>query len=96
MMVAILVLTMAAAFAVVQQSLSRQLDDQYEHRALAMAQALASQPGLQDAVRAGDPGGVGPHGTVQAMAMAAMSSTGAAFVVVTNAAGIRYSHPKPR
>jgi two-component system CitB family sensor kinase len=95
MMVAILVVTMAAGFAVVQRDLNRQLDQQYEHRALAVAQALASQPSLQQAVRAGDPGGVGPHGVVQAMAVAAAAATGARFVVVTNAAGIRYSHPKP-
>jgi two-component system CitB family sensor kinase len=95
MMVAILVVTMAAGFAVVQGNLNRQLDEQYEHRALAVAQALASQPSMQQAVRAGDPGGVGPNGVVQAMAMAAAHDTRAAFVVVTNAAGIRYSHPKP-
>jgi two-component system CitB family sensor kinase len=95
MMVAILVVTMAGGFAVVQRNLNRQLDEQYEHRALAVAQTLASQPGLQQAVRTGDPGGVGPQGIVQAMAMAAANDTGAAFVVVTNGAGIRYSHPKP-
>ncbi len=93
MLVAILVVTMAAGFAVVQRDLNRQLNQQYEYRSLAVAQALASQPGLQQAVLAGDPGGVDPHGVVQSMAMAAARDTGAAFVVVTNAAGIRYSHP---
>ena len=95
MMVAILVVTLTAGFAVVQRNMSRQLNVQYEHRALAVAQALASQPGLQQAVLAGDPGGVGPDGVVQAMATAAATDTGAAFVVVTNRDGIRYSHPKP-
>ncbi len=93
MMVAILVVTMAAGFAVVKRDLNGQLNQQYEYRSLAVAQALASQPGLRQAVLAGDPGGVGPHGVVQGMAMAAASDTGARFVVVTNAAGIRYSHP---
>jgi len=93
MMVAILVVTLAVGFAVVQRDLNGQLNQQYEYRSLAVAQALASQPGLQQAVRAGDPGGAGPHGVVQSMAMAAARDTGAAFVVVTNAAGIRYSHP---
>ena len=92
MMVAILVVTLAAGFAVVQHNLNQQLNVQYEQRALAVAQALASQPGLQQAVSAGDPGGVGPHGVVQGMAMAAMHSTTAAFVVVTNAQCIRLSH----
>ena len=96
MMVAILVVTMAAGFAVVRWNLNRQLDDQYEQRSLAVAQSLASQPGLQQAVRTGSPGGIGPHGAVQSMAMAAMRSTAATFVVVTNAKGIRLSHPNPR
>src|SRR6266568_1634085 len=96
MMVAILVVTMAAGFFVVQWNLNQQLDEQYEQRALAVAEGLASQPGLQQAVSAGDPGGVGPHGVVQSMAMAAMNSTDAAFVVVTDARGIRLSHRNPR
>src|SRR5207245_10357676 len=79
MMVAILAVTMAAGFFVVQWNLIRQLDEQYEQRALAVAQSLASQPGLQQAVEAGDPGGIGPRGAVQGMAMAAMRSTGAKF-----------------
>ncbi len=90
--VAILVVTMAAGFFVVQWNLNRQLDQQYEQRALAVAQSLASQPGLQQAVSAGDPGGVGPHGMVQSMALAAVDRTKATFVVITNAQGIRLSH----
>src|SRR6476646_7998728 len=90
MMVAILAVTMAAGFFVVQWNLIRQLDEQYEQRAL--AESLASQPGVQQAVEPGDPGGIGPHGVIQGMAMAAMRSTGAKFVVVTNADGIRLSH----
>ena len=81
-----------AGFVVVQWSLNQQLDEQYEQRALAVAESLASQPGLQQAVSAGDPGGISPHGVVQSMAMAAMGRTAAAFVVVTNAQGIRLSH----
>jgi two-component system CitB family sensor kinase len=96
MMVAILAVTMAAGFLVVQWNLTRQLDEQYEQRALAVAQSLASQRGLQQAVEAGDPGGISPHGVVQGMAMAAVRSTGAKFVVITNAAGIRLSHRNTR
>src|SRR6202011_3398226 len=79
MMVAILVVTMVAGFALVGWNLNRQLDDQYEQRSLAVAQRLASKPGLQQTVRTGGPGGIGPHGAVQSMAMAAMGSTDAAF-----------------
>ena len=53
MMVAILVVTLAVGFLVVQRDLNRQLNQQYEYRSLAVAQALASQPGLQQAVLAG-------------------------------------------
>jgi two-component system CitB family sensor kinase len=95
-MVAILVVTMAAGFVVVQRNLNRQLDQQYEQRALAVAQSLASQPGLQQAVSAGDPGGISPRGVVQSMATAAVDRTKATFVVVTNAQGIRLSHRNPR
>jgi len=95
MMVAILAVTMAAGFFVVQRNLIQQLHEQYEQRALAVAESLASQPGLQQAVEAGDPGGISPHGVVQGMAMAAMNRTGAKFVVITNAAGTRLSHPHP-
>ena len=94
--VTILVVTMAAGFVIVQWNLNQQLGQQYEQRALAVAQSLASQPGLQQAVSAGDPGGIGPRGVVQQMAMAALHNTGAAFVVVTNAEGIRLSHPRPQ
>jgi len=96
MMVAILVVTMAAGFAVVQWNLNRQLDDQYEQRSLAVAQSLASQASLQRAISAEDLSGVSPRGVVQSMAMAAMRSTSATFVVVTDARGIRLSHPNPR
>jgi two-component system CitB family sensor kinase len=81
---------------VVQRNLNRQLDQQYEQRALAVAQSLASQPGLQQAVSAGDPGGISPRGVVQSMATAAVDRTKATFVVVTNAQGIRLSHRNPR
>jgi two-component system CitB family sensor kinase len=71
----------------------RQLYQQYEQRALAVAQTLASQRSLQQAVRDGDPGGVSPQGAVQKLAHAAREQTGALFVVITNARGIRLSHP---
>jgi two-component system, CitB family, sensor kinase len=90
MQVAILVITMAAGFAVVQWNLKRELDRQYEQRALAVAQTLAVNASLVREVAAGDPGGA-----VQPLAMSAMRRTGTKFVVVTNRAGIRYSHPNP-
>jgi len=90
MQVAILVLVMVAGFFVVHWNLQRQLDQQYEKRALAVAETLASQPAVANAVETGRPGGV-----VQQLAQAARRQTNAEFVVITNAQGIRYSHPNP-
>lgn len=90
MQVAILVVTMAAGFGIVQWNLKRQLYTQYENRSLTLAQTLASQPAIVAAVVHGPPGGA-----AQRLAMAARHRTGALFVVLTNAQGIRYSHPNP-
>ena len=88
--VAILVITMMAGFVAVQWHLKGQLNQQYEQRALAVAQTLASQRAVIQGVETGEPGG-----DVQRLAMAAMARTHALFVVITNAQGIRYSHPDP-
>jgi two-component system CitB family sensor kinase len=96
MQVVIMVTTLTAGFLFVQWNLHSQLNQQFEQRALAVATTLASQSSLQQAILAGDPGGVGPAGVVQQMSQAAMNDTGAKFVVVTDARGIRLSHPNPR
>jgi two-component system CitB family sensor kinase len=90
MMVAILVVTMAAGFAVVQRNLRQQVDQYWEQRALAVAQTMAVQPAVIGAVTGGHPGG-----QVQQLAEVVKRQTGALFVVITNAQGIRYSHPNP-
>ncbi len=72
MQVAILVVTMVAGFAIFQWNLKRQLYGQYEQRSLMLAQTLASQPSIVDAVVAGRPGG-----QAQRLAMAARDQTGA-------------------
>jgi two-component system CitB family sensor kinase len=90
MQVAILVVALAAGFGVVTWNVKRQLDQQFEHRALAVAQSLASQPTIADAVVHGRPGG-----QIERLAEAAADTTKALFVVITNARGIRYAHPNP-
>jgi two-component system CitB family sensor kinase len=90
MMVAILVVTMAAGFAVVQWNLRQQVDQYWEQRALGIAQTMTVQPAVIGAVTGGHPGG-----QVQQLAQAVKRQTGALFVVITNAQGIRYSHPNP-
>ena len=89
LMVAILVLTMAGGFYVLQRDLRGQLDDQFEHRALSIAQTLASEQTVATQVVDGHPGG-----QLQVLATQAMEETSALFVVITNAQGIRYTHPK--
>ncbi|MEV5240631.1 sensor histidine kinase [Streptomyces cinnamoneus] len=72
--------------------LGAQLDQQAEHRALAIAQATAAQPGIAHAVLAGRPG---PDGPVQAAAERIRLATDASYVVVVDTRGIRYSHTTP-
>ena len=67
------------------------VDDEYERRALGVAQAVAATPEIARAIEAEDHSGV-----VQRRAEAIRREAGMAFVVVTDAAGIRYSHPNPR
>ena len=93
MQIAILVVTIAAGFVVVQWNLRRQVDTRYEKQALVVAQSLASQPAIVAGVEDGHPSA---DGTIQRLAMAAMHGTGALFVVITDARGIRFSHPNPK
>ena len=90
LMVAILVLTMVGGFFVLQRDLREQLDDQFEYRALSIAQTLAAEQSVATQVADGRPGG-----QLQAMATKEGQETGALFVVITNAQGIRYTHPNP-
>jgi two-component system, CitB family, sensor kinase len=90
LMVAILVLTMAGGFYVLQRDLRGQLNDQFEHRALSVAQTLAAEQTVADQAAYGKPGG-----QLQVLAMRVRSETGALFVVITNAQGIRLTHPNP-
>jgi two-component system CitB family sensor kinase len=68
----------------------QQLDQQYEQRALAIAQSVASMDAVKVALMGGDPGG-----TIQRTAEEVRRSTGATYVVVTDRRGIRFSHPNP-
>jgi two-component system CitB family sensor kinase len=91
MMVAILVLTMAGGFLVVRENLHRQFKAQYEHQAQSVAQTLAANPDVPWLVTTAPPGGA-----LQQIATQVRDETGALFVVITNAQGIRYTHPNPR
>jgi two-component system CitB family sensor kinase len=88
--VAIIVLSavMGAAAAVWQAG--QELDRQYEQRSLAIAETVATNVAVQQALRTGD-----ATGLIQKTAEDTRHSTGARYVVVTDRRGIRYSHPNP-
>ena len=85
----ILLAALIGAAAAVWQA-SQELDRQSEQRSLAIAESVASNDSIQQAVLAGD-----PDGAIQRTAETIRHSTGASYVVVTDARGNRYSHPNP-
>lgn len=68
----------------------RTLDQQYEQRALGIADTVAQMPEIRDALARQDPGG-----EIQVRAEQIRKSSHAAYVVVTDWTGLRYSHPNP-
>jgi two-component system CitB family sensor kinase len=85
----ILLSALMGAGAAVWQA-SQGLDRQYEQRSLAIAESVASNSAIQDALLNDD-----PTGLIQSTAEQIRRSTGATYVVVTNRDGIRYSHTNP-
>lgn len=67
-----------------------QLDDSYEGRSLAVADSVAAMPAVQEAVASGD-----PDRSLPTLAGQIRLATGAAFIVITDATGIRFTHPNP-
>ena len=85
----ILVSALIGAAAAVWQA-SQELDRQSEQRSLAIAESVAENASIQQGLLNGDPDAV-----IQQTAERIRHSTGASYVVVTDSAGIRYSHPNP-
>jgi two-component system CitB family sensor kinase len=73
--------------------LSNELDDQAMHRALAIAQTTAQQPGLAREVRDTPPS---PNGPVQQEAERIRKATKAEYIVVMDWRGVRWSHTDPK
>ncbi len=69
----------------------QQIDGEYEERSLAIAEAVARIPDILDAFDTPQPAAV-----IQPIAEGIRQGSGASFVVVANAEGIRYSHPNPQ
>ena len=90
LMVAILVLTTAGGYLVVQRNMSQQLNEQFEQRSLSIARTLSGEQNVVALAADGRPGG-----QLQVLASQVRHETGALFVVITNARGIRLTHPTP-
>jgi two-component system CitB family sensor kinase len=87
LLLSLVVLLVTVAAVVV---LRRDLTEQYEQRALAIARSVAQLPGLATAVTSTEPA---PSGPVEQQAEAVRRATDALYVVVTDDQGIRFSHP---
>jgi two-component system, CitB family, sensor kinase len=87
---AILVITLLVGLGLSLRALRHELDRSFEQQALRVAQSVAADPGIAQAIVDRD-----PDGLVQQRAEAVRRQSGALFVVVTDDRGIRYSHPNP-
>ena len=90
--VAILFVTMCMGFGLYSWLTGSQLDEEYQQRALSIAQSVAAMPEVQSALLRND---ISPTSQVQALASQVDQATGANFVVVVNPQGIRLTHPIP-
>ena len=88
--VGILLLSALLGAAAALWQASQALDQQYEQRSLAIAESVASNSTIREALISHDPNGV-----IQKTAEEVRHSTGASYIVVTDRQGIRYSHTNP-
>lgn len=86
----IVLAAVAAGVLVTAWQARRQLDVEYESRALAIARSVAAMPAVQEAVEAGT-----ATAPLEETAEAVRRSTGASYVVITDRRGIRFTHPNP-
>jgi two-component system, CitB family, sensor kinase len=86
----ILVLTISVGGLLYAKDSGQTLEQQYQLRALGIAQSVSQSPDIVEALVAGDPDHV-----IRRLATTIRSTTGAAYVVVADRDGIRYSHPNP-
>jgi two-component system CitB family sensor kinase len=87
---AILVATLSAGALLYVKLTGETLDRQYGQRALGIAATVAQFPDIREALARNDPGHVIPG-----IAERVRVSSGAAYVVVTDRSGLRFSHPNP-
>jgi two-component system CitB family sensor kinase len=87
---AILAVTMSIGGALFVVYSRHNLDRQYEQRAVDIANSVAQIPDVRAALPAGD-----PQHVIAGLAANVKRATGAAYVVVADRTGLRYSHPNP-
>ncbi len=88
--VGILVATAAVGGVLEVRQTSAGLDQQFEARAQVAASAIADMAEVRQALQSADPTRV-----LQPLANRLQRDVGAAYVVITNRTGLRYSHPNP-
>jgi two-component system, CitB family, sensor kinase len=88
--VAIILITVTAGLVVSLVEARRQIDRQAGQQSLAIARTVRSVPAIRDAF-----GKPHPWTVIDPIAEEIRQSTHAAFIVVANRKGIRYSHPDP-
>jgi two-component system CitB family sensor kinase len=88
---AIIVVVVACGFAVSFIRARHNLDHEAGQRSLAIAHAVAATPAITSAFSAPHPARI-----IDPLAERLRRATGAAFIVIANRQGIRYSHPDPK
>lgn len=89
--IVILLLTVVAGFAVSFVQARRVLDARTAESSVAIARTVASMPEIVTALA-----GPSPARVIDPIAERVRRATGAAFIVVADRQGIRYSHPNPQ
>jgi two-component system, CitB family, sensor kinase len=87
---AIIAIVVSGSFVIAFHRARHNLDRQAAQESLAIARVVASSPEITDAFSAPHPARI-----IDPIAERMRRSTGAAFIVIANRQGIRYSHPDP-
>lgn len=88
LLIVLIIVLVAGSVAIRMQA--QQIRDAYESRMVGVARSVAQLPAIVDAFGHED-----PSLTIQPIAELIAQSTNVTYVVVTDDAGIRYSHPNP-
>lgn len=87
---AIIIIVVSGSFVIAFMRARHNLDQRAAEESLAIAQVVASTPEITNAFTAPHPARI-----INPIAERMRRSTGAAFIVIANRQGIRYSHPNP-